>query len=153
MSLRARFTQELKDAMKAGEKRKLGTVRMIQAAVKDKDIEARGAGKGEASDEEILALLQKMIKQRQESAQVYAENGREELAVQEREEAEIIQGFLPRQLDEAETRAAIEAAISETGATSMKDMGKVIGKLRGDYAGRMDFARASALVKEMLPKG
>ncbi|WP_029031693.1 GatB/YqeY domain-containing protein [Salinarimonas rosea] len=153
MSLRARFTQEIKDAMKAGEKRKLGTVRMIQAAVKDKDIEARGANRGEATDEEILALLQKMIKQRQESAQVYAENGREELAAQEREEAEIIQGFLPRQLDEAEMRAAIEAAIAETGATSMKDMGKVVGKLRGEYAGRMNFAKASALVKEMLPKG
>ncbi|WP_372425727.1 GatB/YqeY domain-containing protein [Salinarimonas chemoclinalis] len=153
MSLRARFTQDLKDAMKAGDKRKLGTVRMIQAAVKDKDIEARGANRGEATEEEILALLQKMIKQRQESAQVYAENGREELAAQEREEAEIIQDFLPRQLDEAETRAAIAAAIAETGATSMKDMGKVIGKLRGEYAGRMDFAKASALVKEMLPKG
>ncbi|MGJ3264111.1 MAG: GatB/YqeY domain-containing protein [Salinarimonas sp.] len=153
MSLRARFTQETKDAMKAGEKRKLSTVRMIQAAIKDKDIEARGANRGEATDEEILALLQKMIKQRQESAHVFAENGREELAAQEREEAEIIQGFLPRQLDEAETRAAIEAAIATTGASSMKDMGKVIGALRADHAGRMDFAKASALVKEMLPKG
>lgn len=152
MTLRERFTQELKDAMKAGDKRKLGTVRMIQAAVKDKDIESRGAGREQASDEEILALLQKMIKQRQESAQVYSENGREELAQQEREEAEIVQSFLPKQLDEAETRAAIEAAIAETGAASMKDMGKVIGKLRADYAGRMDFAKASALVKEMLPK-
>ncbi|GGK31191.1 GatB/YqeY domain-containing protein [Salinarimonas ramus] len=153
MTLRERFTQELKDAMKAGDKRKLGTVRMIQAAVKDKDIEVRGAGREQASDEEILALLQKMIKQRQESAEVYAQNNREELAVQEREEAAIVQEFLPRQLDEAETRAAIEAAIAQTGASSMKDMGKVIGKLRGEYAGRMDFARASALVKEMLPKG
>ncbi|WP_349368586.1 GatB/YqeY domain-containing protein [Salinarimonas sp.] len=153
MTLRERFTQELKDAMKAGDKRKLGTVRMIQAAVKDKDIESRGAGREQASDEEILALLQKMIKQRQESAQVYAENGREELAQQEREEAEIVQSFLPKQLDEAETRAAIQAAIAETGAASMKDMGKVIGKLRADHAGRMDFAKASALVKEMLPKG
>lgn len=153
MTLRERFTQEVKDAMKAGDKRKLGTVRMIQAAIKDKDIEARGANRGAATDEEILALLQKMIKQRQESAQVYAENKRDELAAQEREEAEIVQGFLPKQLDEAETRAAIEAAIAETGAASMKDMGKVIGVLRGTYAGQMDFARASALVKEMLPKG
>lgn len=153
MTLRARFTQDLKDAMKAGDKRKLSTVRMIQAAVKDKDIEARGAGKGEASEEEILALLQKMIKQRQESAEVYAQNGREELAAQEREEAGIIQGFLPRQLDEAETRAAVQAAVASTGAASMKDMGRVIGALRAEYAGRMDFARASALVKETLPKG
>jgi uncharacterized protein YqeY len=153
MTLRERFTQELKDAMKAGDKRKLGTVRMIQAAIKDKDIESRGAGREQASDEEILALLQKMIKQRQESAQIYAENGRAELAAQEREEAEIVQSFLPRQLDEAETRAAIQAAIAQTGAASMKDMGKVIGALRAEYAGRMDFAKASALVKEMLPKG
>jgi len=153
MTLRERFTQEVKDAMRAGDKRKLGTVRMIQAAIKDKDIEARGANRGAATDEEILALLQKMIKQRQESAHVYAENKRDELAAQEREEAEIIQGFLPKQLDEAETRAAIEAAIAETGAASMKDMGKVIGVLRGKYAGQMDFARASALVKDMLPKG
>lgn len=152
MTLRERLTQEVKDAMRAGDKRKLGTVRMIQAAIKDKDIEARGANRGAATEEEILALLQKMIKQRQESAQVYAENGREELAAQEREEAEIIQGFLPKQLDEAETRAAIEEAIAETGAASMKDMGKVIGVLRGKHAGRMDFGRASALVKEMLPK-
>lgn len=153
MTLRARFTQELKDAMKAGDKRKLGTVRMIQAAVKDKDIEARGAGRGEATEDEILALLQKMIKQRQESAAIYAENGREELAAQEREEAEIVASFLPKQLDEAETRAAVEATIAETGATSIKDMGKVIGALRAKYAGQMDFARASALVKDALPKG
>lgn len=153
MLLRERFTTEMKDAMKAGDKRKLGTVRMIQAAIKDKDIEARGAGREAASDEEILALLQKMIKQRQESAEVYAQNGREELAMAEREEAEIVASFLPKQLDEAETRAAVEDAIAQTGAATMKDMGKVVGHLRGAYAGRMDFARASALVKEMLPKG
>lgn len=151
--LRARFTTEMKDAMKAGDKRKLATVRLIQAALKDKDIEARGAGKGQATDEEILGLLQKMIKQRQESAQIYKDNGRPELAEGELGEAAVIQEFLPRQLDEAETRAAIEAAIGETGAASMKDMGKVVGALRARYAGQMDFARASALVKEMLPKG
>ena len=151
--MRERFTTELKEAMKAGDKRKLGTIRLIQAALKDKDIEARGAGKGQAADEEILALLQKMIKQRQESMAIYDQNGRPELAQQEREEAEVIASFLPQQMDEAETKAAIEAAIGETGAASMKDMGKVIGALRGRYAGRMDFAKASALVKEMLPKG
>jgi hypothetical protein len=151
--MRERFTTELKEAMKAGDKRRLGTIRLIQAALKDKDIEARGAGKGQATDEEILGLLQKMIKQRQESMAIYDQNGRPELAQQEREEAEVIQGFLPQRMDEAETRKAIEAAIAETGAASMKDMGKVIGVLRGQYAGRMDFAKASGLVKEMLPKG
>src|SRR5215218_7695236 len=143
--MRERFTQEMKDALKAGDKRKLATVRMIQAALKDKDIEARGAGTGQSTDEEILSLLQKMIKQRQESMAIYDQNGRPELAQAEREEAEVIQSFLPRQLDEGETRNAVEAAIAETGAASMKDMGKVIGALRGAYAGRMDFARASAL--------
>jgi uncharacterized protein len=151
--MRERFTQEMKEAMKAGDKRKLSTVRLIQAALKDKDIEARGTGKGQASDEEILALLQKMIKQRQESAGIYEQAGRAELAQQEREEADIIAAFLPKQMDEAEVSAAIQAAIAETGAASLKDMGKVIGALRTKYAGRMDFGWASGLVKEMLPKG
>ena len=150
--LRQRFTDAQKEAMKAGDKRTLGTVRLIQAALKDKDIEARGAGKGPASDEEILGLLQKMIKQRHESMAIYEQAGRSELAQQEREEADIIASYLPKQLDEAETRQAIEAAIAETGAASMKDMGKVIGALRGKYAGRMDFAKASVLVKEMLAR-
>jgi uncharacterized protein len=150
--MRDRFTAEMKEALKAGDKRKLATVRLIQAALKDKDIEARGAGKGQSTDDEILALLQKMIKQRQESLAIYEQNNRPELAQAEREEAEIIASFLPRQLDEAETRAAIEAAIAETGAASMRDMGKVVAALRGRYAGRMDFGRASGLVKEMLPK-
>ena len=151
--MRERLTTEMKEAMKAGDKRKLATVRLIQAALKDKDIEARGAGKGQATDDEILGLLQKMIKQRHESMAIYDQNGRPELAQAEREEAEIIASYLPRQLDETETRQAIEAAIAETGAASMKDMGKVVGVLRGRYAGRMDFAKASGLVKEMLPKG
>ena len=151
--MRERFTEDMKAAMRSGDKRRLATVRLVQAALKDKDIEARGAGKGQASDEEILGLLQKMIKQRQESAGIYEQAGRAELAAQEREEAEIIASYLPKQMDEAETRQAIEAAITETGAASIKDMGKVIGSLRGRYAGRMDFAKASGLVKEMLPKG
>ena len=151
--MRERFTEELKVAMRAGDKRRLGTIRLIQAALKDKDIEARGAGKGQATDEEILGLLQKMIKQRQESIAVYEQNGRPELAQQEREEAEVIQSFLPQQVDEAETQAAIDAAIAETGATSLKDMGKVVGALKAKYAGRMDFGKASGLVKERLPKG
>lgn len=151
--MRQRLTEAMKEALRAGDKRRLSTVRMIQAAVKDKDIEARGAGRGQATEEEILALLQKMIKQRQESMGIYEGAGRAELAQQEREEIEVVQGFLPQQLDEAETRAAITAAIGETNAASLKDMGKVIGALRAQYAGRMDFGKASGLVKELLPKG
>ena len=148
--LRARITAEMKEAMKAREQQKLSTIRMIQAALKDKDIEARGLGKGETSDEDILALLQKMIKQRQEAAGVYEQGGRPELAETERAEAGIIQTFLPQQLDEAETKAAITEAIAETGAASPKDMGKVIAALKGKYTGRMDFGRASGLVKDAL---
>jgi uncharacterized protein len=151
--MRDRLVQDLKDAMRAGDKRRISTVRLIQAALKDKDIEARGAGKGQTGDEDMLALLQKMIKQRQESIAIYEQAGRQELAQQEREEAEIIQAYLPKQMDEAETAAAVDAAVAETGAASMKDMGKVVGALRARYAGRMDFGRASALVKERLPKG
>jgi uncharacterized protein len=150
--MRERFTAEMKEALKAGDKRRLGAIRLIQAALKDKDIEARGAGKGQATDEEILALLQKMIKQRQESITMYEQGGRAELAQAEREEADVIASFLPKQMDEAEVKAAIEAAIAETGAASMKDMGKVVAALRAKYAGRMDFGRASGIVKEMLPK-
>jgi uncharacterized protein YqeY len=151
--LRERFTTEMKEAMKAGEKGRLGAIRLIQAALKDKDIEARGNGKEPLSDEEILALLQKMVKQRQESIAMYEQGGRAELAQQEKDEVAVISSYLPQQMDEAETKAAIEAAIAETGAASMKDMGKVVGVLRGKYAGRMDFAKASGLVKDMLPKG
>ena len=150
--LRERFTSEMKEAMKAGDKGRLGAIRLIQAALKDKDIEARGNGKEPLSDEEILALLQKMVKQRQESIAMYEQGGRAELAQAERDEADVIASFLPKQMDEAETRAAIEAAIAETGAASMKDMGKVVAALRAKYAGRMDFGRASGIVKEMLPK-
>jgi uncharacterized protein YqeY len=148
--LRARFTTEMKEAMKAGEKEKLATVRMIQAALKDKDIEARGLGKEPASDEEILALLQKMIKQRTESANVYDQGGRPELAATERAEIAIIESFLPKQMDEAEMQAAVEAAILETGAAGPKDMGRVISALKGTFAGRMDFGKASGLVKTAL---
>lgn len=150
--LRERITAAMKEAMKAGEKQKLSTVRMIQAALKDKDIEARtaGPGTGQIEEADILALLQKMIKQRNEAAGVYEQGGRPELAENERTEAAIIQEFLPKQMDETETRAAVEAAIAETGAAGPKDMGKVIGVLRGKYAGRMDFSKASGLVKDVL---
>jgi uncharacterized protein YqeY len=149
-SLREQFTADLKTAMKAGEKGKVAAIRLIQAALKDKDIEARGAGKGEATADEILALLQKMIKQRQESIAIYEANGREDLAVGERDEVAVISAYLPQQMEDAEIKAAIEEVIAETGAASVKDMGKVIGALRGAYAGRMDFAKVSPLVKQLL---
>ena len=147
--MRERFTTMMKEAMKAGDRRRLDTVRMIQAALKDKDIEARGAGKT-VSDDDILALLQKMTKSRQESAEIYAKAGREELAQQEREEIAIIAEFLPKQLSEEEAKAAVAAAIAETGAASMKDMGKVVAALKAKHTGQMDFAKASGLVKAAL---
>jgi uncharacterized protein YqeY len=151
--LRERFTDDLKTAMKAGDKRRLGTIRLIQAALKDRDIEARGQGKEPIGDDEILALLQKMVKQRQESVAIYEQNARPELAAGEREEIEVISSFLPQQLSDADTDAAIVAAIGETGAASVKDMGKVIAKLRADYAGRMDFGKVSPRVKDKLAGG
>lgn len=153
MSLRDEMMQHLKEAMKSGEKRKVATIRMMQAALKDRDIEARGLGKEPLSDEDIFSLLQKMIKQRQESLVIYEGAGRQELADQEREEADIIGFFLPKQLNDEESRDAVQKAISDTGAMSLKDMGKVVAALKTHYAGRMDFAKASGLVKELLPKG
>ena len=149
-SLRERFTADLKDAMKAGDKGKVSTLRLITSALKDKDIEARGLGKGETSTDELLALLQKMIKQRQESIAIYDANGRPELADGERAEVEVISAYLPKQMSEAEVKAAIDAAIAETGASAVKDMGKVIGVLRANYAGQMDFGKVSPMVKSAL---
>ena len=148
--MREAFNTALKDAMRSGDKVKVATVRMITAALKDRDIEARGAGKGPLADDEILSLLQKMIKQRQESLKIYQDNGRPELAEQEAAEIAVITSFMPAQLSDAEIDAAIAAAIAETGAAGMKDMGKVVGKLKEKYAGRMDFAKASAAVKAKL---
>jgi len=149
-TLREQFTADLKTAMKAGEKGKVSTIRLITSALKDKDIEARGLGKGETTPDELLALLQKMIKQRQESIAIYDANGRPELAAGERAEVEVISAYLPKQMSEAEVKAAIEAAITETGAASVKDMGKVIGSLRAAYSGQMDFGKVSPLVKAAL---
>ena len=147
--MREQFTNVLKQAMKAGDKRRVATIRMVQAALKDKDIEARGLGKT-VSDEDILALLQKLVKSRQESFAIYEKAGRDDLATQEREEIEIIQTFLPKQMGDDEVTAAIEAAIAETGAAGMKDMGKVVGLLKSKYSGQMDFGKASGLVKAKL---
>ncbi len=148
--LRERFMSDLKEAMKAGDKSRLGTIRLMQAALKDKDIEARGAGKGPLSDDEILQLLQKMVKQRQESAKMYTDGGRPELAEQEGAEIAVITAYLPKQMDEAEAKTAIAAVIAETGASGVKDMGKVMGELKTRYAGQMDFGKASPLVKQLL---
>lgn len=148
--LRDRFMSDLKEAMKAGDKGRLGTIRLIQSALKDKDIEARGNGKEPLGDEEILQLLQKMVKQRQESARLYTEGNRPELAAQENAEIATISAYLPKQMDEAEAKAAIAAVIAEIGAAGVKDMGKVMGELKVRYAGQMDFGKASPLVKQLL---
>ena len=147
--MREKFSSELKAAMKAGEKRRVDTIRMIMAALKDKDIEARGQGKA-VSGEDILVLLQKMVKSRKESLEIYEKAGRTDLATQESEEIAVIHSFLPQQLTDAEVEQAINTAIAETGAASIKDMGRVVAALKGKYAGRMDFGKASALVKEKL---
>ena len=148
--LRDQINDALKEAMKAKNERAVSTLRMINAALKNADIEARGAGKPPLGDAEVLSLLQKMIKQRQESVELYKKGGRADLVRQEEEEIAIITGYLPKQMSEPEMKAAIEAAVKETGAAGMKDMGKVIGILRGKYAGQMDMARASAMVKAQL---
>ncbi|HEY0146904.1 MAG TPA: GatB/YqeY domain-containing protein [Methylovirgula sp.] len=147
--MREELTSELKTAMKAGVKRRVDTIRLINAALKDRDIEARGQGKT-VPDDDILGLLQKLIKSRQESVEIYDKAGRIDLATQEREEIAVIQTFLPQPLSAEEADAAISAAIAETGASSIKDIGRVIGVLRANYAGRMDIAQASAAVKAKL---
>ena len=148
--LRDDINNAIKDAMKAKEERKLSTLRMVNSTLKNSDIEARGQGKPPLSDEDILGVLQKMIKQRQESVELYVKGNREELANQEREEIAIISSYLPKQMSDDEVKAAIAAAIKETGAAGMKDMGKVIGVLRGKFAGQMDFGKASGMVKAAL---
>ena len=147
--MRTQFAEQLKLAMKAGDKQRVSALRLITAALKDKDIEARGLGKT-VGDEDVLALLQKMVKSRQESLAIYEGAGREDLAGIERGEIAVITSFLPSQMDAAAVAAAIEAAVKETGAASMKDMGRVIAALRASHAGRMDFGKASALVKARL---
>ena len=147
--LREEFTSQLKIAMKGGDKRRVETIRMITAALKDKDIEARVSGK-DIGDDEILALLQKLVKSRQESLEIYQQNARPELAAKEAEEIAIISSFLPQPMSDEDVTAAIKAAIAETGAASIKDMGKVIAALKAQHAGKMDFGKASGLVKALL---
>ncbi|WFU85885.1 GatB/YqeY domain-containing protein [Rhizobium sp. CC1099] len=148
--LRDQVATALKDAMKSKNAERLSTVRLIQAAIKDRDIANRGTGKGETLDDEILQILAKMVKQRDESAKIYEENARPELAAKERAEITVIQDFLPKQLSDSEVRANIAAIIKETGAEGPKDMGKVMAALKEHYAGQMDFAKASGTVKELL---
>jgi uncharacterized protein YqeY len=148
--LRDDINNALKQAMKAGDKRRVSTLRIVNSALKNADIEARGHGKGPLSDDALCSVLQTMIKQRQESIELYEKGRRAELAAQEREEIEIIAAYLPQQMSEAETRAAIDAAVAEIGAAGMKDMGKVMAALKARHSGKMDFAQASALVKARL---
>ncbi len=148
--LRDAINSALKDAMKSGDARRVSTLRLVNSSLKNADIEARGQGKGPLSDEEILSVLQKMIKQRQESADLYDKGGRPELAAQEREEIAIISAYLPQQMSEAEAKAAIAEVIRDTGAQGVKDMGKVMAAIKAAYAGRMDMGKASGLVKGLL---
>lgn len=148
--MREQISEAYKTAMKAGDKRRTATLRAVNAAIKDKDIEARGQGKGPLSDADLLPMLQKMVKQREESLAIYTGAGREDLATVEREEIAILNEYLPQGMSEAEVEEAIRAAIAKTGAQGGKDMGRVIAALKADYPGRIDFGKASAKVKAAL---
>ncbi|MSO67661.1 MAG: GatB/YqeY domain-containing protein [Pseudolabrys sp.] len=148
--LRDDINNALKEAQKAKNERAVSTLRMVNSTLKNADIEARGGGKPPLGDAETLSILQKMIKQRQESVELYQKGGRADLVKQEQEEIAIITAYLPKQMSEAEMMAAIESAIKDTGAAGMKDMGKVIGALRTKFAGQMDMAKASGMVKAKL---
>ncbi len=151
MDMRSRVNEALQDAMKAKDKVRLSTLRLICAAIKDREIARRGDGDGvNVTDGDILGILGKMVRQRQESARAYEEGGRLELAEQEHREIGIIEEFLPRQLGEDEAREAVRKAVSETGAESIRDMGRVMGALRAKYTGQMDFGRVGPMVKDML---
>jgi uncharacterized protein YqeY len=148
--LRENINNAVKEAMKAKDERKLSTLRMVNSTIKNADIDARGQGKPPLSDADLLGVLQKMIKQRQEAVELYDKGGRAELAAQEREEIAVISAYLPKQMSDDDVKAAISAVIAETNAAGIKDMGKVIGALKTKYAGQMDFGKASGLVKAAL---
>ena len=151
MDLRTQIQAALKQAMKDKAVNRLSTLRLIHAAIKDKDIDARAAGEDEGVGEaEVLMVLGKMSKQRHESARAYEEGNRLDLAEREREEILVIEEFLPRQLNKAESAAAVDAAVAEVGATSIRDMGKVMGILKGKYMGQMDFGSVGPIVKDRL---
>jgi uncharacterized protein YqeY len=149
--MRDEININVKQAMRDKDKDRLTTLRLINAAIKDRDIAARSDGNFDGiSDDEILQVLTRMVKQRNESAKIYEEGGRLELAEKERSEIEIIEQFLPQKLDEGELRDAVQKAISDTGAQSIRDMGRVMGTLKGAYAGQMDLGRAGIVVKDLL---
>jgi uncharacterized protein len=148
--MREKLSEAMKDAMRAKSTRRLATIRLIMAAIKDRDIATRAPGHEKVSDDEILQILSKMIKQREESSKVYAEAGRDDLAQQEREEMEIIHDFMPAQLSEEKVREICADVKSETGAAGLRDMGKCMAVLKERYPGQMDFAKASAIIKELL---
>ena len=151
MGLREQFNDQMKTAMKAGDKKRLATLRLVLAALKDRDIANRTEDSRDLlGDDEILSLLAKMIKQREESAETYDKGNRPELAANERDEIAIIREFMPKQMDDAEAKAAAQKVIAELGAGSMKDMGKVMAALKERYTGQMDFGKASGLVKGLL---
>ncbi|MGH6854578.1 MAG: GatB/YqeY domain-containing protein [Aestuariivirga sp.] len=152
MSLRAAINDALKGAMKAGDKRRVSTLRLMNAAIKDKDILSRTDGHDSVltPDQGLLDLFAKMVKQRQESATAFEQGGRAELAQAEREEIAIIQSYMPKQLSEEEAKAAVTAVIKEVGAAGIKDMGKVMAGLKAKYAGKMDMAKAGGIVKGLL---
>ncbi len=152
--LRTRLNEALKEAMRAKNQRAVSTVRLILAALKDRDIAARSRGVMDGIDEaEMLSMMQSMIKQRGESIKMYEQGGRPELAEQEREEIAVIEGFLPKQMSDEEATAAIRTVIGEVGAASIKDMGKVMAELKARHAGQMDFAKAGPVVKQQLSGG
>jgi uncharacterized protein YqeY len=148
--MREAISEGYKAAMKARDARRTATLRAINAAIKDKDIANRGEGKAPLTSEEILVLLQKMVKQREESFAIYANAGRNDLATVEKEEIDILNEYLPKGLTDAEVEEAIKAAIAKTGAAGGKDMGKVIASLKADYPGRIDFGKASGKVRAAL---
>ncbi|MFT3690260.1 GatB/YqeY domain-containing protein [Paenirhodobacter sp.] len=151
MQMRERLAAALKDAMKAKQADRLSTLRLINAAIKDREIAMRGEGEGATvGDAEVLAILGKMVKQRQESARAYEEGGRLELAEKELGEVKVIEEFLPRQLTPDEVAAAVEAAVAHLGATSIRDMGRVMGELKAKYTGQMDFGAVGPMVKAKL---
>lgn len=151
MTIRDRLQAALKDAMRAKEAARLSTLRLINAAIKDRDIAVRGDGQDQGvSDADILGILGKMVKQRQESARAYEDGGRLELAEKELHEIKVIEEFLPRQMDPGEVTEAIAAAIAESGAASIRDMGKVMAVLKGRYTGQMDFGAVGPRIKDML---
>ncbi|WP_133485940.1 GatB/YqeY domain-containing protein [Aliiroseovarius marinus] len=151
MDMRSRLNDALKTAMKNKDAERLTTLRLINAAIKDQDIALRGKGEdAQVSDADVLAILGKMVKQRQESARAYEEGGRLELAEKERSEITVIEDFLPKQLSEDEAEAAVAAAIAEVGAESIRDMGKVMGALKAKFTGQMDFGKVGPMVKAKL---